>query len=204
MLHFFALSYLNDASTQFRYFYALSHRTGTAVLAQATTAMKLHSAIPITALVLAACTAPAEPPMAQDPAPTAVEHPEPEWFNLRPEVERMYGYTHGVRIGDRITISGAVSMDDQGNPTAVGDMTQQMKNCYADLDKVLRHFGCTFDDVVAENVFTTDMARFIEVSGAYRSTIYPKQFPAGSWLEVKGLALPGFMIEIELEVHKSK
>jgi enamine deaminase RidA (YjgF/YER057c/UK114 family) len=27
--------------------------------------------------------------------------------------------------------------------------------------------------------------------------------PPGAWLEVKGLALPGFMIEIELEAHKS-
>jgi enamine deaminase RidA (YjgF/YER057c/UK114 family) len=46
------------------------------------------------------------------------------------------------------------------------------------------------------------MAKFLEVSG-YRNTIYTKQFPTGTWLEVKGLALPGFMIEIELEAHKS-
>ena len=46
------------------------------------------------------------------------------------------------------------------------------------------------------------MAKFLEVS-SYRNTIYTKQFPTGTWLEVKGLALPGFMIEIELEAHKS-
>ncbi|MBK7298068.1 MAG: RidA family protein [Flavobacteriales bacterium] len=126
---------------------------------------------------------------------------KPEWFNLRPEVEKAYGYTHAVRIGNSITISGAVSMDDEGNPTAVGDLAQQMKNCYADLDKVLKHYGCTFDDVIAENVFTTNMASFLE-NAAYRSEIHPKQFPAGSDLEVKGLAVPEFMIEIELEVHK--
>ncbi len=39
---------------------------------------------------------------------------------------------------------------------------------------------------------------------AYRNTIYKKQFPTGSWLEVKGLALPEFLVEIELEVHKAK
>lgn len=31
-----------------------------------------------------------------------------------------------------------------------------------------------------------------------------QQFPAGTWLEVKGLALPGQLIEIELEVYKAK
>jgi enamine deaminase RidA (YjgF/YER057c/UK114 family) len=94
-------------------------------------------------------------------------------------------------------------MDDTGTPTAVGDLEQQMKNAYADLDKVLQHYGYTFDDVVAENIFTTDMARFLEVS-SYRNSIYTKQFPTGSWLEVKGLALPELMIEIELEAHRSK
>ena len=127
---------------------------------------------------------------------------KPDYFHLRPDVEKAYGYAHAVKIGDDIKVSGAVSMDDEGNPTAVGDMEQQMKNVYADLHKVLEHYGCTFDDVIVENVFTTDMAGFLDVA-AYRGTVYPTQFPTGSWLEVKGLALPELLIEIELEAHKS-
>lgn len=127
----------------------------------------------------------------------------PEYFLLRPEVEKAYGYSHAVKIGDDIKISGAVSMDDEGNPTAVGDLEQQMKNAYSDLGKVLEHYGYTFDDVIVENVFTTDMAKFLEVAG-YRNSIYTQQFPTGTWLEVKGLALPEFMIEIELEAHKAR
>ncbi len=132
------------------------------------------------------------------PAPTET----PEYFLLRPEVEKSYGYTHAVKIGGDIKISGAVSMDVKGLPTAKGDLLQQMKNCYADLDKVLKHYGCTFDDVVVENVFTTNMPEFLKQS-AYRNEIYKKQFPTGSWLGVKELALPEFMIEIELEAHKA-
>jgi enamine deaminase RidA (YjgF/YER057c/UK114 family) len=94
-------------------------------------------------------------------------------------------------------------MDDAGIPTAKGDMLQQMKNCYADLEKILKHYGCNFDDVIVENVFTTNMPEFLKVS-AYRNTIYSKQFPTGSWLGVKELALPEFLIEIELEVKKTK
>ena len=71
------------------------------------------------------------------------------------------------------------------------------------LEMILKHYGCTFDDVIVENIFTTDMPQFLELA-AYRSTIYTTQFPTGSWLGVKELALPEFMIEIELEVHKSK
>ena len=127
---------------------------------------------------------------------------KPEYFNLRPEVEKAYGYTHAVKIGNDIKISGAVSMDDAGNPTAVDDLLQQMKNCYSDLEKVLAHYSCTFDDVVVENVFTTNMPEFL-IQAAYRNSIYTKQFPTGSWLGVKELVLPEFLIEIELEVYKA-
>ena len=132
-----------------------------------------------------------------------VESEKPEYFLLRPEVEKAYGYSHAVKIGNSIKISGAVSMDDEGNPTAIGDLEQQMKNCYSDLEKILKHYNCTFDDVVAENIFTTNMPLMLEKS-AYRAEIYKNGFPTGSWLGVKELALPEFMIEIELEVHKSE
>ncbi|MEX1383378.1 RidA family protein [Lutibacter sp.] len=134
---------------------------------------------------------------------TIVKIEKPEYFQLRPEVEKAYGYSHAVKIGNSIKVSGAVSMDDEGNPTAIGNFEQQMKNCYADLDKILKHYGCTFDDVIVENIFTTNMPLFLENAG-YRNSIYTKQFPTGSWLGVKELAIPEFMIEIELEVHKSE
>jgi len=132
-----------------------------------------------------------------------VEPEKPEYFSLRPEVEQAYGYSHAVKIGNAIKVSGAVSMDNEGNPTAIDDLGQQMKNCYADLEKILKHYGCTFDDVVVENVFTTNMPLFLE-NAAYRTEIYKNHFPTGSWLGVKELAIPEFMIEIELEVHKSE
>jgi len=137
------------------------------------------------------------------PNEPSVQSETPEYFNLRPEVEKTYGYSHAVKIGNDIKISGAVSMDDKGNLTAAGSMQQQMKNCYADLAKILKHYGCTFDDVVVENVFTTNMAEFINISG-FRSSVYKKQFPTGTWLEVKGLALPRQLIEIDMEVHINK
>jgi len=127
---------------------------------------------------------------------------KPQYFLLRPEVEKAYGYSHAVKIGSTIKISGAVSFDDRGKPAAKGDLAQQMKNCYADLDKILKHYDCTFDDVIMENVFTTNMPLFLEISG-YRKEIYKKNFPTGSWLGVKELAFPELMIEIELEVYKA-
>ena len=126
-----------------------------------------------------------------------------DYFNLRPKLEKDYGYSHAVKIGDDLKISGAVSMDDAGNLIGAGNMDLQMKNCYSDLEKILQHYGYTFDDVVVENVYTTNMAEFIKVSG-FRNSIYKKQFPTGTWLEVKGLAIEGQLIEIDMEAYKMK
>ncbi len=126
----------------------------------------------------------------------------PQYFLLRPKLEKEYGYSHAVQIGNDLKISGAVSMDDNGVIVAPGNMEQQMKNCYSDLEKVLNHYGYTFDDVVAENIYTTSMDEFLKVSG-YRNSIYKRQFPTGTWLEVKGLAVKGQLIEIDMEAHKA-
>ena len=163
---------------------------------------KMHYFITIICLVvLAACNSSEQSDNTTKKEHKAATIDTPEYFLLRPEVEKTYGYSHAVKIGNDIKISGAVSMDDKGNLTAPGNMEQQMKNCYADLEKILKHFNCTFDDVIVENVFTTNMQEFIKVSG-YRNSIYKKQFPTGTWLEVKGLALVGQLIEIDMEVHK--
>ena len=126
-----------------------------------------------------------------------------EYFLLRPKLEKEYGYSHAVKIGDDLKISGAVSMNDSGVIVAPGNMEQQMKNCYSDLEKILSHYGYTFDDVVVENVYTTNMKDFLNVSG-FRNSIYKKQFPTGTWLQVNGLAVDGQLIEIDMEAHKTK
>ena len=163
----------------------------------------LFIAMPLIAMVffLASCTSSDKP--ATEKADAGGAKDSLEYFSLRPSLEKMYGYTHAVKIGDDIKISGAVSMDSSGNLLAKGNMEQQMKNCYADLEIILKHYGCTFDDVVVENILTTDMQEFIRVSG-YRNSIYKKQFPTGSWKGVKELALVDQLIEIEMEAHISK
>jgi 2-iminobutanoate/2-iminopropanoate deaminase len=97
------------------------------------------------------------------------------YFNLRVQLEKEYGYTHAVKIGRDLKISGAVSMNDSGIIVAPDNMEQQMKNCYSDLEKIVKHSGYSFDDVVAENICTTDMLSFENVLG-YRNSIYKSNF----------------------------
>ena len=52
-------------------------------------------------------------------------------FSPAPEAGKGYGYSHAVRIGNDLKISGAVSMDDNGVIVAPGNMEQQMKTVTA-------------------------------------------------------------------------
>ena len=60
---------------------------------------------------------------------------EPEYFLLRPDIEKAFGYSHAVKICNQIKISGAVSMDNDANPIAIGDIEQQMKNSQSSTSK---------------------------------------------------------------------
>lgn len=128
---------------------------------------------------------------------------QPEYYQLRSsETENGFGYSFAVKIGNHIKVSGAVSMNEEGKPTAVGDYAQQMKNCYSDIQKMLTHYGCTFTHVISENIYTTNMSLFME-NLEYRKSLYTKNhYPKSTWLGVKELAMPEFMIEIEVEVYK--
>jgi enamine deaminase RidA (YjgF/YER057c/UK114 family) len=139
-----------------------------------------------------------EPQRINETTTDSVKSEVPEYFRLRPELEEMYGYTQAVRVGNLIKIGGVISIDDKGSPIAKDDYLQQMKNCYISLDKILKHYGCSFDDVILENIYTTSMAE-LQKNASYRHDIYKRHFPTGSWIGIKELGLPEMMIEIEIE-----
>ncbi len=114
----------------------------------------------------------------------------------------------GVRVGDTIHLSGAVSVDAQGNPLHEGDIVGQMKKAYANIASVLEKFGATMDDIVYETQFVTDMASIMgseERMGAFfgaRAEAYGgKPEVSQSLIGVKELAIPELMIEIKVVAH---
>ena len=68
-----------------------------------------------------------------------------------------YGYAQAVKVRDTIYVSGQVSHDDRGNIVGRGDMEAQMRQVYANLQKVLVQYGATVENIVDEILFVTDM-----------------------------------------------
>ena len=65
-------------------------------------------------LTLPGCSSPTNIDVRAQKNDIVLSSDEPEYFLLRPEVEKAFGYAHAVKIGNHLKISGAVSMDDDG------------------------------------------------------------------------------------------
>ena len=116
----------------------------------------------------------------------------------------------GVRVGDTIHLSGAVSIDAEGNPQHPDDFLAQNRVAYQNIENTLREFGAAMEDVVKETVFVTDIAdptgdpeAPFQSYGAMRHEIYGGRGAevAQSLVEVSSLVMPGLRVEIEVVAH---
>ena len=118
-------------------------------------------------------------------------------------VSKPKGFTHTIKIDglkSLVIISGQVSKNVDGEVVGEGSMEKQLRQAFKNLEANLDAVGASFKDVIKLNVYTTDMV-------AFRKTLSEigKDLPIGkvenppcqTWIEVKGLARPVYLIEIE-------
>jgi len=119
-------------------------------------------------------------------------------FHLK-DFEKSYGYAQAVKVGNLLYISGTVSINNEGQPSAAGDMQSQVRNVYEDIYQTLKAFNLTFDHIIKEAIFSTDLERFIKEGLDIRASFYKGcSLPASSaWIQVVKLAYPEYLIEVE-------
>ena len=96
-----------------------------------------------------------------------------------------------------IFLAGQVSVDMDGNPVGVGDIAFQTRTVLDNLKSVLGGAGANLRDVIKLNIYVTNMAEYRERTQEIRREYFPQDFPASTLVEVKSLARPEFMVEIE-------
>ena len=104
------------------------------------------------------------------------------------------GYVQVVKVDNVLYISGAVARE----VTPEG-----ITNVYKALEKSLKSFGATFQNVVKENLYTTDMEAMKKYNDA-RKAFYKGDFPAATWMQVSRLFMHDARLEVELIAHLPK
>jgi 2-iminobutanoate/2-iminopropanoate deaminase len=101
------------------------------------------------------------------------------------------GYVQVVRVDNILYISGAVSTEL--TPKGITQV-------YAALERSLQSFGASFQNVVKENLYTTDIEAMKKYNDS-RKLFYKKDFPAATWVQVTRLYMPDAKLEVELIAH---
>ena len=106
-----------------------------------------------------------------------------------------------MQVGNTIYLSGQVALDPDGNVVAKGDMKAQTRQAWENIKAVLEAAGASLNDVVKITQFITDMSRFMETQEV-RKEYFTDFAPASTTVEIKSLAFPDLLIEIEVVAVK--
>lgn len=107
-----------------------------------------------------------------------------------------YHISQAFRVGDLLITSGQAAINNRGELVGVGDFDAQAQQVFANLADVLEAGGSSLAQVVKVTIYLTDMSHFPRIVELRRQHFAPP-YPADTIVEVRALALPELMIEIE-------
>jgi enamine deaminase RidA (YjgF/YER057c/UK114 family) len=114
--------------------------------------------------------------------------------------EPIVGYSRLVRAGDVVAVSGTTATDDRGLIVGAGQMYVQARQALINIRTALQRAGLAMHHVIRTRMFVTDMDRFDEVARAHKE-FFADSPPASTVVEVRRLANPLMMIEIEADAY---
>ena len=116
-----------------------------------------------------------------------------------PNAPTPIAYSHAVRMGQILFISGQLPVDAERRLVAPGDLAGQTRQVLENLTIILKEAGASWEHVAKLTIFVIGMDRIAEVREA-RQAFYDAQGvqpPASTAVGVAGLAIAGALIEIE-------
>lgn len=108
-------------------------------------------------------------------------------------------YSHAVRVGDMLYVSGQAAFDDQGNIVGEGSMAAQSEHIFKVVSRILADQGAAFEDIAFIRTYVTDMDQLLDY-GRVRAKYITGTPPASTTVEVSRLFRPGLLLEVDLIV----
>lgn len=107
-------------------------------------------------------------------------------------------YAHVVVPSKRrvVYIAGQLARTADGTIVGRGDMRAQIKQVGENLRCALASVGATLDDLVKTTTFVTDIDEFFKHADV-RHEYFGRPMPTSTTVEVRRLADPAFLVEVE-------
>lgn len=119
-----------------------------------------------------------------------------ERIRTDPDPFEPFCLSQGFRVGDLIILSGQAAIAADGTIVGRDSFDAQAEQVFRNIDALLAKAGASLGDVIKVTIFLTDMRHFPKVIELRRKW-FTAPYPADSIVEVRALALPELMIEIE-------
>ncbi len=113
-----------------------------------------------------------------------------------PDPFEPFKIAQAYRSGNHVYLSGQAAIDQHGNLVGVGDFDAQAEQVFANLKCVLETGGSSMERIIKVTIYLTDMSNFPKIV-ELREKYFTRPYPADTIVEVRALALPELMIEIE-------
>lgn len=105
-------------------------------------------------------------------------------------------YTHGVRFGDLVFVSGCIGADADGNVVGGDDVAAQARQALHNIQRILEEAGATLADVCKVTVYLTDIDDRPKINPV-RQEFFGDVRPVSTLVEISRLARPGAKVEID-------
>jgi enamine deaminase RidA (YjgF/YER057c/UK114 family) len=113
--------------------------------------------------------------------------------------EERYGFSRGLRSGNRVEIAGTAPIPPAGEPVAT-TAYEQMLRCGEIVVAALAERGGSPADVVRTRMYITDAADADDIGRAHRE-LFGGAAPAATMVVVAALLDPAWKVEIEVEAE---
>lgn len=110
-------------------------------------------------------------------------------------------FSPGILVDGTLYVAGQIGRDLKTGQIP-SDFAQEVKTCLDDIGIVLKAAGMSFDDVVAVQVYLTDIDLFSKMNAVY-ATVFKEPRPARTTVGVAKLAAPTAHIEITVTARKA-
>lgn len=104
-------------------------------------------------------------------------------------------YSHAVRAGDFIFVSGMVSVDPATNEFSFGDIRHETRTAIENVKRILEGCGASLSDVVKCSVFLEDRNDFAAMNEVY-AEFFGSAKPVRTTVQV---VLPAERIKVEID-----
>ena len=123
-----------------------------------------------------------------------------EFITLPDALPPVAPYSHAVRAGDFLFVTGQLSEDAESGEVLKLNIEAQTRQVMENLNRVLSHAGTQFSKVVMARIFVTDFRYYESVYQVYASYFDQACLPSRTTVGVTGLAGYGD-VEIDLIVY---